>query len=188
MLLYGVLPMRSCHTFWIACFSLVSFFWKSGNVFLVEASRNPSQQIDPVLALLPWTPRDVPGQRVTFSLHAYGGCYIWSSQRPDLVEVTGVPKGNKACAEDAVVVPTSATPYGGRVWVFARDQESDVELRCEVHVAPIARISIDTPARSIGVDTVETVTIRATDGHGNVFSSLEGLWFLWESSDLGMTC
>lgn len=53
----------------------------------------------------------------------------------------------------------------------------------QVHVAPISKIVIDTSTRAITVDSVETVNVRAFDGDGNVFSSIEGLWFKWELAD-----
>jgi hypothetical protein len=143
------------------------------------------QQIDPVLVLLPWTPQDIPTQQVSFTLRAYGGCFEWSSQRPDLVSVNQGVSKQQGCSTSAVITPSAKSFQGGRAWVIARDKETGAELRCEVHVAAIANITIDSSARSIGVDTVETLTIRAVDDHGNVFSSLEGLWFTWQSSRLG---
>lgn len=150
--------------------------------FSLKVSSGP--QIDPVIVLLPWSPPELSEQRVVFTLRAFGGCFEWTSQRPDLIEVTSLPGPNE-CSTEAVVSQRAALPIQDKAWVFARDRETQTELRCEVHVAPLSSIVIDTPTRSIGVEAVETLSLRGFDKLGNVFSSLERLWFKWSSSDTG---
>ncbi|CAE7558018.1 GB210 [Symbiodinium sp. CCMP2592] len=63
-----------------------------------------------------------------------------------------------------------------KVLVLAQDiHSSGVELRCEVYIANIHRIEVETSVRRINVDDVETLGVKAYDKQGNVFSSLEGL-------------
>lgn len=116
-------------------------------------------------------------------LRAFGGCFDWKSQRPDFVEVA--PVSNGSCSTEAILsVHRSAHPIHDKTWILAHDQNK-AELRCEVHVAPIASLTIDAPTKSIGVGAVETLSLRGFDQYGNVFSSLEHLWFKWISSNTG---
>lgn len=118
-------------------------------------------------------------------LRAFGGCFEWTSQRPDLIEVNSVGGEATKCSTEAIVSQRALHPVEDKSWIFARDRHTQIELRCEIHVAPISTIVIDTPTRSISVDTVETLSLRGFDHHGNVFSSLERLWFKWTSSNAG---
>ncbi|CAJ1430490.1 unnamed protein product [Effrenium voratum] len=71
-----------------------------------------------------------------------------------------------------------------KVLVLAQDINSPgVELRCEVYIASIERIEVETSVRRINVDDVETLGVKAYDKQGNVFSSLEGLQFRWRIGD-----
>ncbi|CAE7863698.1 GB210 [Symbiodinium microadriaticum] len=71
-----------------------------------------------------------------------------------------------------------------KVLVLAQDiHSSGVELRCEVYIANIHRIEVETSVRRINVDDVETLGVKAYDKQGNVFSSLEGLQFRWRIGD-----
>lgn len=71
-----------------------------------------------------------------------------------------------------------------KVLVLAQDiQQPGVELRCEVYIANIDRIEVETSVRRINVDDVETLGVKAYDKQGNVFSSLEGLEFRWRLGD-----
>ncbi|CAE7203349.1 Nup210l [Symbiodinium natans] len=71
-----------------------------------------------------------------------------------------------------------------KILVLAQDiHETGIELRCEVYIANIHRIEVETSVRRINVDDVETLGVKAYDRQGNVFSSLEGLAFRWHIGD-----
>lgn len=168
------------------------------------------RQINPVSVLLPYTVGEY--NRVNVTLQAYGGCYRWRVQRPNVVKIrnaigfeleegidklatdiymdSGEEVGNASECHNMVVVSQwydkslkkKAIETREKSWVFAEDilKDGDGGVKCEVYVARIERIVIETTAKSLAVGGVETLTIRAFDNEGNVFTSLEGLRFQWE--------
>lgn len=182
-------------------------------VAAASKATNEPRQINPVSALLPWTNPDLNGHRVNLTLQAFGGCYRWRVQRPNLIKIRDlrdeeVEDFNRLAdtplqrRQHAELIPRevvggkpqechSAVMVGQflsdgvletreRSWVFAEDLLTGNGVKCEVYVAPIQRIEIETTARSVAVGGVEALRIRAFDAEDNVFSSLEGLRFEWE--------
>eukprot|EP00928_Gymnodinium_smaydae_P024333 TRINITY_DN19717_c0_g2_i1.p1 TRINITY_DN19717_c0_g2~~TRINITY_DN19717_c0_g2_i1.p1 ORF type:complete len:2341 (+),score=306.18 TRINITY_DN19717_c0_g2_i1:64-7086(+) len=175
-----------------------------------SSSRVALSSAGPVTALLP--PRSPDGATARLRAEAHGGCFSWTSKRPDVVRVDFAETqecASNAAGNDGVSQKRgSCAPFGGdascqtvailesvsdtvgtseKVLVTARDaSKSGTEVFCEVHVAPIARLEVETRARHVGVGDVETLTAKAFDAQGNVFSSLEGLEFEWRVSDQGV--
>ena len=85
------------------------------------------------------------------------------------------------CTSQAVVTATSRVNDRTSAVIKARASD-DYYLRCDVFVAPIARLDISTVIERIGVGTTYTVSVTAYDVHENTFSSLEGLRFQWSTS------
>lgn len=125
-----------------------------------EAAGEP--KISAVTALLP------SGARLR--LEATGGCFRWSSQRPDLVAVEPAPEAAacrdacrplaEGCEAAVELQAVGSVAQVERTLVAARDAAGP-ELRCEVYVAPIERIEVETSVRRIYVDDVETLAVKA---------------------------
>ena len=62
----------------------------------------------------------------------------------------------------------------------------DVVLRCEVQLAPVARLSFSTSWRVLHMNQTERIKIRAFDGANNTFNSLHGLRFEWTVDPPGL--
>eukprot|EP00918_Siedleckia_nematoides_P063236 GHVU01137728.1.p1 GENE.GHVU01137728.1~~GHVU01137728.1.p1 ORF type:complete len:484 (-),score=73.78 GHVU01137728.1:572-2023(-) len=154
-----------------------------------SAGRDSQRLIEPGLGLLPWTDPANPSHRPQLQLEAYGGCYRWETQRSDIVSLEeGQEKrkeGQASCTNTVIARAALARQPTGRErsYIMARDTASNFELRSEVSVAMIKKIVIETLAERVDVGGVEVLAVRAYDENGNVFSTLESLWFQWGVSD-----
>lgn len=127
-------------------------------------------------ALLP--PRGASSDGARLKVEATGGCYHWRSDRPDLLSVEEPQSGCRSTA----VLQSRAVDVTGPEKIVVRAQDAaatQVELRCEVYIARVARLEVETHVRQIVVADVTEVEVRAYDSQGNAFSSLEGLEFQW---------
>eukprot|EP00931_Biecheleriopsis_adriatica_P056141 TRINITY_DN33268_c0_g1_i1.p1 TRINITY_DN33268_c0_g1~~TRINITY_DN33268_c0_g1_i1.p1 ORF type:complete len:2088 (-),score=389.74 TRINITY_DN33268_c0_g1_i1:106-6069(-) len=97
----------------------------------------------------------------------------------------GSDSGDARCQSVAIIRSLSEDIEGvEKVMVTVHDIHAPgVELRCEVYLARIDRIEVETRVRRINVEDVETIAVKAYDKQGNVFSSLEGLQFDWRIGD-----
>jgi hypothetical protein len=121
--------------------------------------------------------------RVSYVLNAWPGCFEWLSSDESVVSARPLavcPGGGASSA--MLIVVTNGT---GSCEVVARPEDGGDALTVDVRTAPIARIEIRTTARTLALFEPETVDVEAFDAEGNVFSSLEGLSFVWETSEEG---
>ncbi|KYF42433.1 hypothetical protein TGARI_297745A, partial [Toxoplasma gondii ARI] len=136
-------------------------------------------------------------------------CFFWSVQHPDLIRVLHpdcapsqpasaclLPStslsasGAGVCLPRVLVEASHHTPHKrGRSWIFASPgrpasspgrQVSPSALRVQAVVAPIARIAFRTRDRRLAVGQLGDVGVLAFDEEGNIFTSLQGLVFIWK--------
>ncbi|XP_071451891.1 nuclear pore membrane glycoprotein 210 [Hetaerina americana] len=116
-----------------------------------------------------------------------GGCYKWTTSRPDVVSLSPLDVDQRlGCSSVAVVRSASAQDGGtaltGRATaiVLAEEVHSGLVLRCDVIVDVIHSLSIVTTTRELFVEEApEAFEVRAYDDQGNEFSTLEGVAFEW---------
>jgi hypothetical protein len=64
--------------------------------------------------------------------------------------------------------------------ISAKDKKTGEVLKCEARVAKIDSIKIITRHKVLLVNEIDTLEVQAFDSIGNVFSSLQGISFVWK--------
>ncbi len=89
-------------------------------------------------------------------------------------------ESSHGCSSYARIVSTGTSSRLRRsTWIVAEDKLSGRKIRCEVFVDRIARIEIETTTRVMYKAEKEVLGVLAFDAHGNKFSAVDGLSFLW---------
>eukprot|EP01117_Protostelium_nocturnum_P011145 TRINITY_DN4049_c0_g1_i1.p1 TRINITY_DN4049_c0_g1~~TRINITY_DN4049_c0_g1_i1.p1 ORF type:complete len:1282 (-),score=524.10 TRINITY_DN4049_c0_g1_i1:1898-5743(-) len=116
-------------------------------------------------------------------LHAYNGCFKWSSTNPEVVRVQQIEEtiNGQTCSRRALVNAMTAGESFSRAssWILAEDKITGKIVRCDVYVDWISNIEIQTKTRTISKDNYEVLEIQAFDSIGNVFSNILGFEFEW---------
>lgn len=116
----------------------------------------------------------------------------------DRPSAQGWSKSRASCFS-RVLVEAVPQPVARRArsWIFASEEtayEGEAEgqqhvsrraFRSQVLVAPIVRLAFSTRDKRLAIGQLGDVSLLAYDAEGNVFSSLEGLPFLWEVEGQG---
>lgn len=124
-----------------------------------------------------------------------GGCYKWSSTRPDVASVAPILEEGSTetgCSSRAVVNAVSRTPQRLSAIIFATEVGSGNMLRTDVNVDKIKSIEIVTTTREIVLDGVpEIFKVSAKNEQDDTFTCLDGIEFEWKAeaitSDVGDT-
>ncbi|CBZ50189.1 hypothetical protein NCLIV_006640 [Neospora caninum Liverpool] len=135
-------------------------------------------------------------------------CFYWTAQHPDLIRLlhpdcspsqpssacflpsaslSAAGDGAPACLPRVLVEASPHTHRRGRSWIFATPaaqpnagrQVSPTSMRVQAVVAPITRLAFRTRDRRLAVGQLGDVGVLAFDEEGNIFTSLQGLVFLW---------
>ncbi|XP_054431060.1 nuclear pore membrane glycoprotein 210 [Pteronotus mesoamericanus] len=126
--------------------------------------------------LLPFT----RATRVNFTLEASGGCYRWSSSRPEVASIEPLGLDEQQCSQKAVVQARLSQPARLTSIIFAEDITTGQVLRCDAIVDLIHGIQIVSTTRELYLeDSPLELKIQALDSEGNTFSTLAGLVFDW---------
>ncbi|KAK9119821.1 hypothetical protein Scep_017914 [Stephania cephalantha] len=117
---------------------------------------------------------------VEYRLIGSDGCFSWSWDHHDILDVQPEFNGSSRCSTSARL--RSIAPYDGRkeTAVYANDLSSGVVIRCRVFIDKISRIQIFHNSVKLDLDGLTTLRVRAFDSEENVFSSLVGLQFMWK--------
>ncbi|XP_076028770.1 nucleoporin 210 isoform X2 [Oratosquilla oratoria] len=115
-----------------------------------------------------------------FTLQVYdGGCYKWSSSRPDVVLLNIVEENG--CSSQAIVSAIARSPTRQTAIILASEEETGGILRCDVIVDTIDRLEIVTTTRELFVEEApEEFEVRGYDDQGNEFSALDSVVFVWD--------
>ncbi|KAJ7382708.1 hypothetical protein OS493_033271 [Desmophyllum pertusum] len=138
--------------------------------------------------LLPYVPRG--SVHTNFSLKALQGCYLWVSNRPEVASILplysneeeqSVKQLGRKCSKEAIVTAQARLPERQMTEILAEEEVTGMILRSDVFVDIVAKIEIITTTRELLLgEPPEVCHIQAFDTEGNMFSSLEGLEFVWE--------
>lgn len=124
--------------------------------------------------------------RATFTLSTENGCFSFSTDRGDLLNL--LPMGTAGCATSVAVSRSPSyqadtqPPSSVRGIVSAKDSKTGLDLRSEIHVTTLSRLEVVTRIRRLSVGEVEAIQVQGYDRFGNTFSTLEGMEFKWEVS------
>ena len=121
--------------------------------------------------------------RGVFTLSGVNGCFRFSTDRPDIVNLAKPNVSNNNCATSVVVSVNPELRDQGKAVVMATEIVSQTELRSEILVSSISRLEIVTRVRRLSLGELEAIQVQGYDRFGNTFSSLEGLEFRWDISD-----
>lgn len=114
-----------------------------------------------------------------------GGCYQWSSSRPDVAVIHPIyppesPDILRSCSKSAKVTVTSHSPRRLSSIVMAREVDTGLSNRVDIEVDVIKSIEIITRTKEIALDDVpEIIEVRAMNAEKDTFSSLGGIEFEW---------
>ena len=139
-----------------------------------------------------------------FLVYSEGGCFSWTSTRPEIVKVVPtnavdkikrtaldtLESGDNLVTNGCTTAATIQLPprWGGapslaktQAFVTAEDVHSGGHvLRCDVIVDKIHRLQILTKTLELFLEEApEEFDVRAYDDQGNEFSTLEGIVFTW---------
>ncbi|KAK9117285.1 hypothetical protein Sjap_016232 [Stephania japonica] len=117
---------------------------------------------------------------VEYRLIGGDGCFSWSWDHHDILDVQPEFNGSSRCSTSARM--RSIALYDGRkeTAVYANDLRSGVVIRCRVFIDKISRIQIFHNSVNLDLDELATLSVHAFDSKENVFSSLVGLHFMWK--------
>lgn len=161
-------------------------------LFAIKASAWPFSSSDTssdlfiseVSALLPC----VSSERVPapFAVQAKGGCFSWTMLDESVasLEIVRSDLDVRNCPEDAAsickITPIASCRDGRRhSWISAVDKKTSRSLDFELIIDQVHSIHLATHQRDVNVGSQEMVELEASDRRGNVFTSLEGLPFVW---------
>ena len=90
------------------------------------------------------------GTPTSYELHVIeGGCYTWTSSRPDLVKVQS---DNSPSSIKATVTGVAKEHSQASVTIEARDPETGLTLLCQAGVVAVHEIRLKTVARELFLD------------------------------------
>ncbi|CAH3168221.1 unnamed protein product [Porites lobata] len=167
----------------VGCLLVIGFF--QGSV-LGEQQQNT---LNVPQVLLPYAPRG--SVHTNFTLKALQGCYLWLSNRPEVATVqpvynneedtTAARQFDRKCSREALVTAQARLPERQMTEILAEEEVTSMILRSDVFVDTISKIEILTTTRELLLgEPPEVCHIQAFDTEGNVFSSLDGVEFVWE--------
>uniref|UniRef100_UPI0037E7A905 nuclear pore membrane glycoprotein 210 n=1 Tax=Semicossyphus pulcher TaxID=241346 RepID=UPI0037E7A905 len=120
--------------------------------------------------------------KISFTLEINnGGCYRWSSSRPEVASIQAVEEeGSTGCSRRAVLQALSTQPSRLTSIILAEDVVTGHVLRCDAIVDVINEIQIVSTTRELHLeDSPLELKIHALDSEGNTFTTLSGLVFDW---------
>ncbi|XP_049962965.1 nuclear pore membrane glycoprotein 210 [Schistocerca serialis cubense] len=157
---------------WIVCLFLLLFCFKSG---VLGSKLNVPRVLLPLFNSF----------NTNFTLEvvdaASGGCYKWTTSRPNIVQLLPV-EGELLtdCMGKVVVTAVTKERVRSTAIVFAEETNSGQVLRCDVIVDVISSLAIVTTTRELfREEAPEAFEARAYDDQGNEFTTLEGVEFEW---------
>ncbi|KAJ6640907.1 Nuclear pore membrane glycoprotein, partial [Pseudolycoriella hygida] len=123
---------------------------------------------------------------VNFTLQIIeGGCFTWSSSRPDLISITPiyVDRYNDCSHQVVITAASSREQRRNTAVVLAEDLSAGETLRADVILDIIHELGVLTTTRELYTEEVpETFKMWAFDAQGNAFSTLDGVEFTWKIS------
>nr|XP_029132383.1 nuclear pore membrane glycoprotein 210 [Labrus bergylta] len=120
--------------------------------------------------------------RISYTLEINnGGCYRWSSSRPEVASIQAVEEEDgTGCSRRAVLQALSTQPSRMTSIILAEDVVTGHVLRCDAIVDIINAIQIVSTTRELHLeDSPLELKIHALDSEGNTFTTLSGLVFDW---------
>ncbi|KAG1690966.1 Nuclear pore membrane glycoprotein 210 [Nymphon striatum] len=117
-----------------------------------------------------------------------GGCYRWTSSRPEVAIVTPVlgEDSENECSTRAIVTAVSTTPSRQSTIILATDEGSDTVLKCDVIIDTIHTLEVVTTTRELFLDDApEAFEVHAKNDQEDTFTSIEGLAFDWQLESKG---
>ncbi|RZC37684.1 nuclear pore membrane glycoprotein 210, partial [Asbolus verrucosus] len=117
-----------------------------------------------------------------------GGCYKWSTNRNDLIQITTIDENPDVhCSLKAEVSTRTKELARNLAVVLAEDLHTDEVLKCDVILDVISSLSIATTTRELFMEEIpEAFQVNAYDEQGNEFSTLEGIEFEWNIVSMGV--
>ncbi|MCQ2816687.1 MAG: hypothetical protein MJ252_05400 [archaeon] len=136
------------------------------------------KKISSVNLLLPICKKEC--NKVYGSISAEGGCYTWTADRPDLIEMKEARKKSdvQGCHSKVFITPMTKSTMDYTL-VTARELKSHASFGCKVGFAEPKTISIEKSFDRLNVGEDFELHVQAHDDRGNLFSSLEGWKFMW---------
>ncbi|EGD73783.1 hypothetical protein PTSG_05477 [Salpingoeca rosetta] len=132
---------------------------------------------DPRL-LLPYPTKSAVVQH---NISATGGCFVWSTTRPHVISVT---TPSQKCSTWATVEVIARPGPRMSADIIAREVSSDQKLFCEVTVAQLHDVLLETTDHTMYLgDPPLKITVSAQDSEENTFSALSSLPFTWKILD-----
>ncbi|XP_077380724.1 nuclear pore membrane glycoprotein 210-like isoform X2 [Festucalex cinctus] len=120
--------------------------------------------------------------RINFTMETTeGGCYKWTSTRPEVVSVHPIDEEtSRGCSRRAFLQGQSTQSSRLTSVIFAEDVVSRRVLRCDAIVDVICDIIIVSTARELYLaGSPLALEVNALDSEGNTFSTLAGMTFDW---------
>ncbi|XP_001601346.4 nuclear pore membrane glycoprotein 210 [Nasonia vitripennis] len=115
-----------------------------------------------------------------------GGCYQWSTSRPDIVRLIPINEDyDRSCSIEVIVQTVTRDPTRKTAIILAEDVSTGHFLRCDVIVDAIFSLNMVTTTRELFIEEApEAFEVRAYDEQGNEFTTLAGIEFNWEIGNI----
>ena len=143
----------------------------------ITVGDHTERRISHVSVLLPAP--GAAGDKISFSLHVYDGCYTWHTWNHSILQLEPVPdpSPDEACASAVHIVPLEV---GGNASTKVVAADGGATLTCDVFIAQLAWLQVLTTTRTMVVDELHVLSAQAFDHMDNVFTTLQGLRLRWE--------
>ncbi|XP_019732771.1 nuclear pore membrane glycoprotein 210-like [Hippocampus comes] len=115
--------------------------------------------------------------RIDLTLEATGGCYRWTSIRPEVASVQPIDEETgQGCSRKAVLQALSTQPSRLTSIILAEDVGTGQKLHCDVSVDVISSISVFSTKRKIHLDDspllLKIIALDSEGAHEISFLSL----------------
>ncbi|XP_014209952.1 nuclear pore membrane glycoprotein 210 [Copidosoma floridanum] len=124
---------------------------------------------------------------VNFTLEVTeGGCYRWSTSRPDIVRLIPIDEDyDNSCSTKVIVQTVTRELSRKTAIILAEDVNTGNFLRCDAIVDAIYSLDIVTTTRELFIEEApEAFEVRAYDEQDNEFTTLAGVEFKWSIGNI----
>lgn len=109
-----------------------------------------------------------------------GGCWSWTSTKPDVAEVFPLPSEDADCSSKALVTVVTKFEHPQQTIVLATEVRTGITLETRVYVDKIETIEIVTQTHELILDGPPVIfTVTAKNNQNDTFSCVEGIQFEW---------
>lgn len=124
---------------WSILFIFIQFYLLEN---FTSQNSDRKQKISDLNVLLPIC-HSKPCSNVIYKVSAYSGCYRWSIDNANFLEIKQIQdSGERNCFSSVLISTKDYQSEGAIVWLTARDANTHEEFKCKVGFGYVTQVSI----------------------------------------------